>query len=86
MTEAFEWKISSDAWKQACHDMHRRAQKAEGELMRMKQAHAEAARHAFKTHIDYYTYGFMLLNCNKTLFPKKGFTGGACGQPVDKPR
>lgn len=80
MTEETDWKTSSESWKKSCHEMHRRAQKAEGELMRMKQAHAEAARHSFKTHIDYYTYGFMLLNCNKTLFPKKGFTGASQAQ------
>lgn len=51
-------------------NMHRRAQKAEGKLMRMEAAHADACEYAFRTHIDYTLYGSLLLNMNQSLFPK----------------
>ena len=50
--------------------MHRRAQKAEGKLMRMEAAHADACEYAFRNNIDYAMYGSLLLNMNQSLFPK----------------
>jgi hypothetical protein len=50
--------------------MHRRAQISEGKLARMEKAHADACRSAFAKYIDYYAYGWMLLNSNPALFPK----------------
>lgn len=64
-------------FRQRSIDMHRRAQKAEGELQRMKAAHAYVMDGVIKTskYINYFQYGFMLLNCYSSLFPKN----------VDKP-
>lgn len=59
-------------YKKRADDMHRRAQAAEGELMRMKEAHKWALTcfHRPEKPNDYYLYGYYLLNNNKSLFPK----------------
>ena len=56
--------------REASQNLHRRAQTAEGKLRRMEAAHEEACRIAFTKSIDYHLYGSILLNCNKSLFPK----------------
>jgi hypothetical protein len=57
-------------WKRRSIEMHRRAQKAEGELKRMKAAHEEVCLFAFKKSIDYRLYGWLLLNHFQKLYPK----------------
>lgn len=56
--------------REASQNLHRRAQTAEGKLQRMETAHEEACRIAFTKTIDYHLYASILLNCNKSLFPK----------------
>lgn len=61
--------------KKRADDMHRRAQAAEGELMRMKAAHIDAINILTKPYrrtdwTDYHLYGFYLMHAYPSLFPK----------------
>ncbi|SCB30772.1 hypothetical protein [Rhizobium lusitanum] len=66
----------------ANRELHRRAQKAEGKLQRMEEAHRIACRHAFTKSIDYHLYAHILLNCNQSLFPKLVSDGSILPDPA----
>lgn len=62
--------------KKRADDMHRRAQAAEGELMRMKEAHryaTEVLKNPLrrKDKDDYWLYGWILLKGFTSLFPRE---------------
>jgi hypothetical protein len=72
---SMESAVTEIDWRKRSIEMHRRAQKAEGVLMKMQDAHKETAKFSFKKLIDYHLYGSILLNCYPSLFPKSaGFT------------